>query len=178
MARALPLGFPEKLSAFNWARRISTAPTAVMNMVSSNFNQWTVLAATLPIVYSVYGGELRSIHFDDFQCHEILLTLSQSSLGMVLLLNMNFSGLEAAGIFVLWLLQFVVPESRQWVTGINFAWAGLELSRSVMSRRGDFQRLGWRGRSSSGSSDRVYLRGPTPPPQLPDRLHEQKHRQP
>lgn len=128
--------FPEKLSAFNWARRISTAPTAVMNMVSSNFNQWTVLAATLPIVYSVYGGELRSIPFDDFQCHEILLTLSQSSLGMVLLLNMNFSGIEAAGIFILWLLQFVVPESRHWVTGINFAWAGLELGRSVMSRRG------------------------------------------
>src|SRR5437879_4376606 len=43
--------FPEKVSAFYWARRVSHAPMALMNMVSSNINQWTVLAAMIPPVY-------------------------------------------------------------------------------------------------------------------------------
>src|SRR5436305_9066533 len=43
--------FPEKVSAFYWARRVTHAPMALMNMVSSNINQWTVLAAMIPLVY-------------------------------------------------------------------------------------------------------------------------------
>lgn len=115
--------FPEKVSAFNWARKVRTAPTAVMNMVSSNFNQWTVLAATLPIVYSAYSGHVRAIEFDAFQRWEILLTLAQSTVGMVLLMNMQFSTLEAAGLFVLWFVQFLWPGTRHLVTGIYFTWA-------------------------------------------------------
>ena len=48
--------FPEKVSAFYWARTIHRAPMALMNMVSSNINQWTLLAAMLPIVYSISRG--------------------------------------------------------------------------------------------------------------------------
>src|SRR5690242_21522029 len=36
--------FRSKVSAFYWARRVTHAPLALMNMVSSNINQWTVLA--------------------------------------------------------------------------------------------------------------------------------------
>ena len=54
--------FPEKVSAFYWARTIDRAPMALMNMVSSNINQWTLLAAMLPIVYSMSRGELSTIH--------------------------------------------------------------------------------------------------------------------
>src|SRR5205085_2769192 len=43
--------FPEKVSAFLWARRVTHAPMALMNMVSSNINQWTVLAAMIPLVF-------------------------------------------------------------------------------------------------------------------------------
>src|SRR6185503_7618619 len=43
--------FPEKVSAFYWARQVTKAPMALMNMVSSNINQWTVLAAMIPLVY-------------------------------------------------------------------------------------------------------------------------------
>ena len=48
--------FPEKVSAFYWARRIKSAPMALMNMVSSNINQWTVLVAMLPIVFGASRG--------------------------------------------------------------------------------------------------------------------------
>jgi cation:H+ antiporter len=137
--------FPEKVSAFNWARKIRTAPMAVMNMVSSNFNQWTVLAGTLPIVYSIYSGHVRAVQFDDFQRWEILLTLSQSVVGMVLLLNMHFSTWEAAGIFVLWLVQFVWPHSRHIITAVNFTWAAAMLVWMPL-RGGGFPalRIAWR----------------------------------
>ena len=42
--------FPEKVSAFYWARTVSRASMSLMNMVSSNINQWTLLTAMLPIV--------------------------------------------------------------------------------------------------------------------------------
>ena len=45
--------FPEKVSAFYWARTVDRASMALMNMVSSNINQWTLLTAMLPIVYSM-----------------------------------------------------------------------------------------------------------------------------
>jgi cation:H+ antiporter len=128
--------FPEKISAFNWARKVRTAPLAVMNMVSSNFNQWTVLAATLPIVYSAYSGQVRAIQFDDFQRWEILLTLSQSTVGMTLLLNMHFSVREAAGVFVLWLVQFLWPHLRHLITAINFTWTAWLLLQPLIRREG------------------------------------------
>jgi len=69
--------FPEKLSAFYWARTVDRASMALMNMVSSNINQWTLLAAMLPIVYSISRGTPSSIPFDDHQRLEILITLGQ-----------------------------------------------------------------------------------------------------
>jgi cation:H+ antiporter len=119
--------FPEKVTAFNWARRVKFAPMAVMNFVSSNFNQWTVLAATLPIVYSISGGRLQAIHFDAFQTHEILLTISQSMVALVLLANLHIARYEAAGILALFLIQFFKPGLRMPVTFANFAWAAVAL---------------------------------------------------
>ena len=100
--------FPEKVSAFNWARRVTTAPLALMNMVSSNINQWTMLAAMLPIAYAIALGHLGTIDFDQHQELEILMTIGQSLLGAVLLANMRFAWWEALLLFTLWLAQFVL----------------------------------------------------------------------
>ena len=69
---------------------------ALMNMVSSNINQWTVLAAMIPVVYSLSQGHVAAVPFDGMHRHEILLTILQSLLGMVLLLNMRYTRGEAA----------------------------------------------------------------------------------
>ena len=53
--------FPEKVSAFYWARTVDKRSMALMNMVSSNINQWTLLAAMLPIVYSISARKPSSI---------------------------------------------------------------------------------------------------------------------
>jgi cation:H+ antiporter len=121
--------FPEKVTAFAWSRKEGHAGMALMNMVSSNLNQWTVLAAMIPIVYAISLGHPQAIAFDQHQRAEILLTLAQGTLGFLLLVNLEFNWLEATGLFVLWLVQFAIPASREVVTFVYFAWCGLELLR-------------------------------------------------
>jgi cation:H+ antiporter len=127
--------FPEKISALYWARQRGKAPMALMNMVSANINQWTMLAAMIPIVYSFSLGHPAAVPFDDFQKKEILLTIAQSMLGMLLLANMSFHVIEATGIFFLWGLQFVRPHLHEEVTLIYFAWVVYELFATVFVRR-------------------------------------------
>jgi cation:H+ antiporter len=118
--------FPEKVSAFYWARRVTHAPMALMNMVSSNINQWTVLAAMIPLVYGFsslhHHGVWMDFHFDDAQRMELLLTLLQTALGMMLLANMEFDWLDASILFVLWLAQFLKPDWREEVAIAYALW--------------------------------------------------------
>ncbi len=115
--------FPEKLSAFHWARQVSKAPMALTNFVSSSINQWTILVATVPFIYSYGVGHPAAIIFDEHQKVEILLTIVQSYLGFIFLASMDFSLLEAVGLFVLWLIQLLVPSVREEIIWVYAAWA-------------------------------------------------------
>ena len=126
--------FPEKLSAFYWARRVSTANVALMNMVSSNINQWSILSAMIPILFVISAGELRPLPFDAHQREEILLTILQSLLGFLLLLNLQLKFHEALLLFVLWLVQFVVPSSRGPMIYVYLGWCIFECGRLLISR--------------------------------------------
>src|SRR6266566_6207304 len=121
--------FPEKVSAFYWARRAHHAPMALMNMVSSNINQWTVLAAMIPLVYGYsslrHHGVWLDFRFDDAQRLELLLTLLQSSLAVLLLANMEFDWLDATIIFVLWLVQFLRPTLREEIAVAYGIWIAI-----------------------------------------------------
>jgi cation:H+ antiporter len=118
--------FPEKVSAFMWARRVNRAPMALMNMVSSNINQWTVLAAMIPLVYGYshhhLTGHWAAFHFDAPQRLEIVLTLLQTSLGIVVLANMEFDWFDATALFVLWVVQFLAPHLREEVSVAYALW--------------------------------------------------------
>lgn len=116
--------FPEKVSAYNWARQRSKAPMAVMNMVNSNVNQWTMLAAMIPVVYSISRGTVTPVVLDDFHSSELALTVAQSLLGGLLLLDLEFSVFDAVAIFVLWALQFVESSLREPITVIYVLWSG------------------------------------------------------
>jgi cation:H+ antiporter len=115
--------FPEKVSAFTWASRPNKAPMAMMNMMSSNINQWTVLAAMIPIAFSLARGTPASLPFDGPQREEILLTLMQSVVAVLLVLNMRFEWWDATLLFVLWLAQFLVPDWRTPIMWAYAAWA-------------------------------------------------------
>jgi cation:H+ antiporter len=137
--------FHEKVSAFYWARKVSTAPMALMNMVSSNINQWTVLAAMIPIVYSLSIGEPTALQFDGAQRAEILITILQSVLGVLILSNMRFAFWEAALLFVLWFAQFLRAELRDTISWVYGIWAVMLIVDSFADRtRWRAPRLFWR----------------------------------
>jgi cation:H+ antiporter len=130
--------FPEKVSAFYWARTVEGASTALMNMISSNINQWTLLMAMLPIVFSISVGRAAAIPLDGEQEVELLLTLAQALLGVMFLLEMRFLWWEAAGLFVLWLGQFVlspVAKVHEYFTFAYFAWAALDMALIFTGKR-------------------------------------------
>lgn len=127
--------FPEKVTAFNWARTVKKAPMALMNMISSNINQWTVLVAMIPIVYSISSGKVSVINFDSRQKVEIFLTIAQSALGMVLLAKMEFRWYEALGLFGLWFTQFVIPSLREEITWVYLFWLYVELILAFVGKR-------------------------------------------
>jgi cation:H+ antiporter len=137
--------FPEKVSAFYWARKVSTAPMALMNMVSSNINQWTVLAAMIPIVYSLSKGHPAALPFDGAQQDEILITILQSVLGVLILSNMRFAFWEAALLFVLWFAQFLRAELRDEISWLYAIWALVLIVDSFAERtRWRAPRLFWK----------------------------------
>jgi cation:H+ antiporter len=131
--------FPEKVSAFLWARRVTHAPMALMNMVSSNINQWTVLAAMIPLVYGYshwhHTGTWAHFHFDAEQRIEIILTLLQTLLGMVVLANMKFDWFDATALFLLWVVQFFAPHLREEVSFAYALWIVILLAGFAMRRQ-------------------------------------------
>ncbi len=141
--------FPEKVSAINWARTVKHAPMALMNMVSSNINQWTLLTAMLSLVYSLSRGEPSAIPFDEQQMVELLMTLGQSLVGTLFLVNMQLAWWEAAALFVLWAVQFglstltpgpglwglIVRNIHWYVTVLYYVWGGVEIVRMFAGRR-------------------------------------------
>ncbi len=141
--------FPEKVSAFYWARTVDRASMALMNMVSSNINQWTLLAAMLPITYSLSRGQPSAIPLSGQQELELLMTLGQSLLATIFLVDMRLVWWEAAGLFGLWFIQFalspVPPGPGFWgflathihwaVTVAYFLWAAVELVRMAAGKR-------------------------------------------
>jgi cation:H+ antiporter len=132
---------PEGISAFYWARDYSRANTALMNVVSSNISQWTLMAAMLPVVLSVSMGHQAAIPIDALQNRELLMTLAQALVGVLLLLDLRLEAWEAIALFALWAVQVVfsvmAPDSviHWWFTGIYFAWAAVELTRFVIGNR-------------------------------------------
>ena len=141
--------FPEGLSTFYWARTVHRAPMALMNLVSSNINQWTLLVAMLPIVFSLSAKTLTSIPLDHQQTIEVLMTIGQQLVGMLFLVNMELAWWEALVLFALWFVQFffsafkpdaplVGPIAQQihvWVMVAYYVWAGWELVRLLAGRR-------------------------------------------
>jgi cation:H+ antiporter len=127
--------FPEMASTFYWARTVEKAPMALMNMVSSNINQWTLLPAMLSVVYAISVGAAKPILFDEHQKLELILTLGQAVIGLLFLINMRLAWWEAS----LMLLFFAVPFANSaWAEPIailQYVWVGVQVIRMVARRR-------------------------------------------
>lgn len=101
--------FPEKVNAFYWSRTVRLAPMALLNMISSKVNQWTLLIAMIPLVYSLSAHGLKVVPLDVHHQEEILLSIVMTFYGCAVLLKRRFTRGNAAVMFTLWPIQFVYP---------------------------------------------------------------------
>ncbi|MBV9300747.1 MAG: hypothetical protein JOY62_11985 [Acidobacteriaceae bacterium] len=132
--------FPELASTFYFARQKENASIAIMNIASSNINQWTLLVAMLPVVLSLSRGELSSFSLDNQQRIELLLTIGQSFVAMIFLTNMRIEWWEAMAMFSLFAAQFVLPplignQAKTWITLAFFAWTIMAIAAMIVRAR-------------------------------------------
>lgn len=108
--------FPEKVSAFYWSMRIRLAPMALLNMISSKVNQWTLLILFIPTFYSIGLGKIADVQLDWFHKHEIILSIAMTVYGATTLLKRRLVATNALILFTLWFIQFLFPVNLPWTT--------------------------------------------------------------
>ena len=117
---------PEFVVVGLFAWRGQSTP-ALGTLVSSKINQWTLLVGMLPLVYSVALGSPASLPLDPRQRAEVLLTAAQSLFAVGLLLDLRLSLYGAGALFGLFILQMLVPETRNAVTVAYFVLTAVNL---------------------------------------------------
>jgi cation:H+ antiporter len=130
---------PEFVVVALFAWRAQATP-ALGTLVSSKINQWTLLVAMLPLVYSIALGAPTSLPLDERQREEVLLTAAQSLFAVTLLLDLRLSVYGAAMLAGLFLLQMVLPETRGYVTIAYFV---LAAAVAVLQRRHIGRAFAW-----------------------------------
>jgi cation:H+ antiporter len=120
------------VALFAW-RGATTA--ALGTLVSSKINQWTLLVAMLPLVYSVARGQPDALILDARQREEVLLTAAQSLFAVSLLLGLRLSVVGAGTLFVLFISQMLLPETRLAVTAAYGALTIVMVTRTVLESR-------------------------------------------
>ena len=103
---------PEILIAVTFTLR-GHAKQAMITIISSKINQWTLLIGTIPIVYAVSSsvsglGVQIGLPLDDRQSYELFLTAGQSLLAIVMIARWRISWLHASALFILWSTQIVL----------------------------------------------------------------------
>ena len=91
----------------------SNGGAALGTLVSSKVNQWTLLVATMPIVYGISLGAPGALPLDSRQAEEILLTSAQSLFALSILARLRLPGWGALALFFLFITQLAFP--NPWV---------------------------------------------------------------
>jgi cation:H+ antiporter len=92
-------------------------------LVSSKVNQWTLLVGTVPLVFNlasyVIGKSIpTALALDKIQRDDLLLTSAQSAFAVAMLLGLHLSLWEAGLLTVLFMIQFLIPETHTAVTAV------------------------------------------------------------
>ena len=121
--------FPEKVTAFNWARQVKLAPVALLNFISSSVNELTALVALIPIVLAVSSGGLGTVPLDHQQWIEVFLTMAQSIYAGIALLDLRYDSRNAVVLFALWIVSTAIIETRLAIGILFLVLAAYELLR-------------------------------------------------
>ena len=99
---------PEFIVALLFVIRAQAA-AGLRTLVSSKVNQWTLLIATLPLVFSLGAGHLGGMPLVERQQHELWLTAAQSLFAIFLIARLAMNRWEALALFALFVSQLVLP---------------------------------------------------------------------
>ena len=91
----------------------SNGGAALGTLVSSKVNQWTLLVATMPIVYGISRGAPGALLLNGRQVEEMLLTSAQSLFALGILARLRLPGWGALALFFLFITQLAFP--NPWV---------------------------------------------------------------
>jgi cation:H+ antiporter len=122
--------FPEKVTAFNWARQVTLAPIALLNFISSAVNELTALVALIPVAFVLGNGAIGPILLDHQQTIEIFLTMTQSIYACACLLKLKYDAQNAFVLLALWLVSTAFIETRLMVGLLFLSLAMYEAARS------------------------------------------------
>jgi cation:H+ antiporter len=102
---------PEFIIAVIFASR-GKGTAAIATLISSKVNQWTLLIGSLPVAHVLGGGGL-SLALDSRQVEEVLLTATQTLMGVALILGLRFQRSAACALLVLFFVQFPLVSTRE-----------------------------------------------------------------
>jgi cation:H+ antiporter len=125
------------VALFAWR---GAATPALGTLVSSKINQWTLLVAMLPLIYSIALGTPDALPLDSRQREEVFLTAAQSLFAVALLLDLRLSMIGAGILFILFVVQAAVPEIRLIVSIIYLVFAVIAL---IISRHHILNAFRW-----------------------------------
>ncbi len=123
---------PEFIIATIFAAR-GKGTAAIATLISSKVNQWTLLVGSLPVAHLLGGGGF-SLELDPRQVEEVLLTATQTLMGVALILGLRFQRAAAWALLALFVVQFPIASThgRLLLCGIYTAVAVVAL---VVNRR-------------------------------------------
>jgi cation:H+ antiporter len=123
---------PEFIIAIIFAAR-GKGTQAIATLISSKVNQWTLLMGSLPIAYLAGGGGTALV-LDGRQIEEVLLTATQTMMGVALVLALRFHRHTAMALLALFVVQFPITstEGRLMLCGV---YAVVALAGLIVNRR-------------------------------------------
>jgi cation:H+ antiporter len=123
---------PEFIIATIFASR-GKGTAAIATLISAKVNQWTLLIGSLPVSHLLGGGGF-SLALDARQTEEVLLTATQTLMGVALLLALRFHRATALALLALFVVQFPIAttQGRLLLCGV---YIGLAIVGFIVNRR-------------------------------------------
>lgn len=101
---------PEFLVALMFAWRLR-GHVGLGTLISSKVNQWTLLVGALPVAFALSSGAWIPLPLDARQTEELFLTSAQSLLAALLIVDLDFSRLEAVLLAAAFSVQLFFTEA-------------------------------------------------------------------
>ena len=123
---------PEFIIAIIFAAR-GKGTAAIATLISSKVNQWTLLVGSLPLAHLLGGGG-PALVLDSRQIEEMLLTATQTMMGIALILALRFHRFSAWALLALFVVQFPITSTTGRLTLCGI-YAVIALAALIVNRQ-------------------------------------------